>query len=245
MKLMTHIVGGYPTMKECEAIALTMVEAGVSYLEIQIPFSDPIADGRTILKANTKALQNGITPEDCFRLMKKLKRQTNIPLLFMTYYNIPFRYGLEKFCKKAKEIGCYGLIIPDIPIDEEKYENYLSICKKHKLHAIQVISPLTPEARLKKITKVASGFVYCVSSSGTTGERKNFSPKLDEYLKRVRKHIHVPIALGFGISRKSHIGVIQEKVDIAIIGSKLINLYNTSKENKLQTIKSFLKKLTS
>src|SRR3989304_5761671 len=98
--------------------------------------------------------------------MKRLKRRINVPLLFMSYFNIPFRYGLEKFCKRAGEFGCYGLIIPDIPIDEEKYDHYLKICEKYNLHAIQIVSPITPERRLKMISKVATGFVYCVARTG-------------------------------------------------------------------------------
>lgn len=224
--IMTHIVAGYPTLKASEEIALTMANSGVAFIEIQIPFSDPIADGPTIAQANLQALQNGTTVEDSFQLMQRLKSQTKIPLLFMTYFNIPFAYGLEKFCKRAKEVGCYGLIIPDIPYDEESHDHYLSLCKKHNLHAIQIISPLTPERRLKKIAQIASGFVYCVSRLGTTGAHQNLPPNLDEYLAKVRKSIKVPLALGFGISTKEQVQALTPKVDITVIGSKILNLYN-------------------
>lgn len=240
INLMTHVVAGYPSMDECEKIVLTMAEAGVSFVEIQIPFSDPIADGATIMQANKKALLNGVTPDDCFELIKRLKKKIKIPILIMTYFNIPFRYGLEKFCKKAREAEVYGLIIPDIPIDEEKYDHYLSACKRYNLHAIQIISPITPERRLRKIARAASGFVYCVSSFGTTGERSKFYLELSSYLKTVRKYIKLPLALGFGISNKKQVLTALKYADIAVIGSKMINLYDLCTENKIAEVRKFL-----
>jgi tryptophan synthase alpha chain len=234
--LMTHIVAGYPTLPESKLLAQTMIESGVSYIEIQIPFSDPIADGKTIMDANKKALENGITPDDAFELMKDLSEKAQpkgVKLLFMSYYNILFKYGLEKFCKKAASIGCYGLIIPDITIDEEPHEHYLAICKKHNLHPIQVISPITPEKRLKGIAKHASGFVYCVATTGTTGARAEISQNLEGYIGKVRKHIpNIPLALGFGISSRSHVKQALAHADIAVIGSEIINIYNTSKKRE-------------
>jgi len=240
---MTHIVAGYPSMKECEHIALTMADSGVSFIEIQIPFSDPVADGPTIMAANQAALDNGTSVEECFALMNRIKKNTDIPVLFMTYFNIPFRYGLERFIKKAKSVGCYGLIIPDIPLDEENYDHYLRLCKKHGLHAIQVISPITPERRLKLIAKVATGFVYCVARTGTTGARNNISNELKKYLSRVKIHIKVPIAVGFGISNRQQVDLILKDANIAVIGSKIIDLYKNTRANKLRSLKNFIKKL--
>jgi tryptophan synthase alpha subunit len=241
--LMTHIVAGYPTLKESEKIAVTMLESGVAFLEIQIPFSDPVADGPTIMHANQKALDQGVTPNDCLQMMSRLTKKTKTPLLFMTYYNIVFRYGLEKFCKDAKAAGCYGLIIPDISIDEESHEHYLKLSKKYGLHPIQVISPITPIERLKKIGKVASGFVYCVSRTGTTGVSKKLDAKLGEYLQRVRKYIDVPIALGFGISKKSHVKAALQQADIAVIGSAIINLLDSKKKGTGKHLQNFLDEL--
>lgn len=241
MKLMTHIVAGYPSLDESEKIALTMAKNGAAFIEIQFPFSDPIADGPTILDANQHAIENGTTTEKSFQLLEKLARQIDIPLLIMTYYNIAHAYGLEKFIKRAAKAGIYGLIIPDIPIDEEPYDNYLKICKKHKLHAIQVISPLTPDRRLKKLAQYASGFVYCVASYGTTGERAELNKKLASYTSRVRKYIKKPLALGFGISSPKQAQEATKHADIVVIGSKIINIY---KEKKLAGVKLFLRSLT-
>ncbi|MBI5152376.1 tryptophan synthase subunit alpha [Candidatus Peregrinibacteria bacterium] len=240
--LMTHIIAGYPNIEESRKIALAMAASGASYIEIQIPFSDPIADGKTILEANVKALQNNITPDDCFNLMRNLKKQIKIPLLFMTYFNIPFNYGLEKFCEKAYKAGCYGLIIPDMPIDEENNEHYLELCKKYDLKAIQVISSITPVRRLKKLAKVAEGFVYCVSRFGTTGEAARFNKNPAAYLNKVRKYIKIPIALGFGISDKRQVEAAKKSADIIVIGSKILNIHNRFKNREsIPKIKKFLR----
>jgi tryptophan synthase alpha chain len=243
INLMTHIIAGYPTLKESEKIALTMAKEGVSFVEIQIPFSDPIADGPTIMKANETALKNGITTKKALALVKRITRKTKTPILIMTYFNIAFKYGLAKFCREAQEAGVYGLIIPDIPLDEEPHENYLGLCKKHNLHPIQVISPITPERRLKLISKIASGFVYCVSRYGTTGENAALNPNLASYLAKARKHIKIPLALGFGISTPAQTKEAAKHADIVVIGSKIINLISNSPKplHSLQTqIRNFL-----
>lgn len=228
-QLMTHIVAGYPDMKKCLDLGMLMAKSGVDFIEIQIPFSDPVADGPTIMAANQKALGNGTKVEDCFELMKKLsgacaKKSWQSKLLFMTYFNIIHHYGVEKFCKKAASCGCYGLIVPDMPIDEEKQEGYMASCKEYGLHAIQVVSPLTSDERLRKLAKHASGFVYCVSRFGTTGASGEFHKNLKNYLRRVKKYIKVPLAVGFGIAKKEQVKMVHEHAEIAVIGSKIVDL---------------------
>ncbi|MFA5792456.1 MAG: tryptophan synthase subunit alpha [Candidatus Gracilibacteria bacterium] len=241
MKLMTHIVAGYPTTEESEKIAMAMYESGASFIEVQMPFSDPIADGPTIMKANEIALQNGMTTQKCLKIVKRLKRKIKIPILIMTYFNIVFNYGLEKFCEDASNAGVYGLIIPDIPIDEEKHEHYVDFCRKNNLHPIQVISPITSSLRLKTISKVASGFVYCISTHGTTGVRAQMDSNLGKYLKNVRKYIKIPLAVGFGVSSKEQVELLDKSADIVVIGSKIIDLYKEAKMDKIGAIKNFLK----
>lgn len=239
---MTHIVAGYPSLKKSEELLLLMAKNGADFIEIQIPFSDPIADGPTIMQANQKSLEAGTKVEDCFNLMKKASTKISVPLLFMTYFNILHHYGVEKFCKKAKECGCYGLIVPDMPIDEEPQEKYLENCEKYGLKAIQVISPLTPERRLKMIAKVTDGFVYCVSKFGTTGQEGELNPKLSSYLRKVKKYIKLPLAVGFGISSKAHVDAVCKEAEIAVIGSKIINILNEN-EGNLEKVEEFLKGL--
>lgn len=244
MKLMTHIVAGYPNLKESEKIVMAMSKSRVSFIEIQMPFSDPIADGPTITNANKIALENGITTKKCFEFIKNIKKKVKIPILIMSYFNIVLSHGVEKFCKKAQESGVYGLIIPDIPLDEEKFEHYIHFCKKHKLHPIQVISPITTEERLNKIAKVASGFVYCISSFGTTGARNKLNIDLSQYLEKVKRHIHIPLAVGFGISNRQQVESIKNKADIAVIGSEIINIYNENKNKKIAKITDFIQQLS-
>ncbi len=253
---MTHIVAGFPSLKESEKIALIMAQNGVDFIEIQIPFSDPVADGPTIMAANQRALEGGIKVEDCFELMKRIELKmrekgsgktqgilAKPKFLFMSYFNILHHYGVEKFCKRAMESGCYGLIVPDMPIDEEKNEGYLRACKKYQLKAIQVVSPLTDEKRLKELAKYADGFVYCVSRFGITGQTTTLNKKLGNYIKRVRKHIKIPVAVGFGISKKDHVKAVHSNAEIAVIGSKIIDLINQGGKNYEANLENFLKEM--
>ncbi len=244
-QIMTHLVAGYPSLKVNESLALMMAEAGVSFIEIQIPFSDPLADGPVISMANKVALEKGTRPKDAFQLMKNLKKKgVKTPLLFMTYYNIVFAYGLEKFCKDAQAAGAFGLIVPDIPPSEEPYEGYLKTCKKYNLHAIQIISPLTSEKRMEEIVRVASGFIYCVSTTGKTGVRGQLDQEAIKYLDKLRLYTKLPLALGFGISNRQQVEQALEKADIAVIGSKLIQVFDAAKPSQAQdAVKEFLKEI--
>lgn len=239
-KLMTHIVAGYPSMEDCEELALNMADAGVSYIEIQIPFSDPVADGPTIMAANQAALERGVRVEDCFALMQRLTQKVNVPILFMSYFNILHNYGLEKFCERAKECGCYGLIVPDITIDEEEAEGFLASCKNHDLEAIQIVSPLTSEDRLKAIGEATEGFVYCVSSFGTTGARKDLNKNLGEYLERVRQFVSTDLAVGFGISSREQVEEVCKMADIAVVGSAVLKKLTSE---GLDSASSFVREL--
>jgi tryptophan synthase alpha subunit len=244
-KIMTHIVAGYPTIEECEKIAVAMSNSGVDFIEIQIPFSDPVADGPVIMAANQIALNNGVKVADCFMLMKNLTKKTKEisakrKFLFMTYFNILFKFGVEKFCKEAKKCGCYGLIVPDMPIDEEKNEHYLKYCKKYRINPIQVVSPLTSEERLKIISKHAKGFIYCVSRYGITGVSNALNNRLKQYLAKVKRVTSLPLAVGFGISNHEQIKAVHKYAEIAVVGSKFIEIIKASKGLKrLQKIMEF------
>jgi tryptophan synthase alpha subunit len=239
--LMTHIVAGYPDLQTSEKLVEIMDKVGVSFVEIQIPFSDPVSDGQTLMNAQKISLENNTKTEDVFQLVKRLQTKVKVPLLLMTYYNIVYTYGVDAFCKRAASLGIYGLIIPDIPLDEEPTEQYLTICKKYGLHPIQIISPLTPEKRLKKIAEVASGFVYCVSREGLTGSKTDLNPNLEKYLNTVRQYVKLPLALGFGISEKSHVQTALKNADIAVMGSVVVNILNNARDGeKLEAVEKFL-----
>ena len=236
---MTHIVAGYPSLEENKNLVRMMEKMGVSFIEIQIPFSDPIADGPTIMQANQEALNRDTTPEDAFNLMKELKKEVKIPLLFMTYFNIVYSYGVENFCKRAQESGCYGLIIPDFPQEEEQRDQLRHHLKQNNIHFIEMLTPYTGPERQKQILSRATGMIYCVARSGKTGERTGLDTTQLEYLKEIKTKI--PLAIGFGISSKSHVDAALQYGDIAVIGSKLINEYNAAEKGRgIEAVEKFL-----
>ena len=243
--LMMHVVLGYPSLEKSIEIVKEMARAGAAIIELQIPFSDPIADGATIMAANEKALEEGVTPKDCLEAAKKLASDVDVPLLFMSYFNIPFHYpgSLESFCSDAKNSGISGLIIPDVPI-EERVDGYLEISKEENLIPIPIVSPVTDEKRLEKIANMTKdGFVYCTSTMGTTGARAELAPGLKNYLQGVREKFSVPIAVGFGISSVEQVKSLTGLADIAVVGSATIDLI--SKGASVGEIRDFVGDLAS
>jgi tryptophan synthase alpha chain len=220
--LMTHIVMGYPSFDDCHAMVRQMAAAGVDLMELQIPFSEPMADGPVILKANQTALERGATVAKCLSFAKEMAARYPIPFLFMTYANIPFRYGMAEFAKTTARIGLQGAIVPDLPMEEGT--EYLKAMQDHGLSPIQMFSPNTSDARMAQIAKVSSGFIYCLARSGVTGADTDFSSDLSQYLKRCRKAAFVPLAVGFGIKDKVDLDYLRGKADIAVIGSQTIRI---------------------
>ena len=223
---MTHVVVGYPTLSASIELARRMLKIGVDALELQIPFSDPVADGPVIMDANDMALRQGVRVKDCFSTMKHLSATTQTPLYFMGYYNTVFRYGVNKFARDAKLAGARGLIIPDIPPEEEHHEHFLAACKHYHLHRIGVISPASTNTRIIKNSQVSSGFLYCLAHMGVTGSQKQLSPDLIQYLSNVRTLTDLPLAVGFGISSPEHIKALVGHADIAVVGSAIIEHLN-------------------
>jgi len=216
--LMTHIVIGYPTLEASMQIVRTMVEAGVDLMELQIPFSEPIADGPLILKANQQALANGVTVAQCLDFGRTVARQFPIPFLYMTYYNILFKHGVERFADDMHAGGLQGAIVPDLPPEEAA--DYLGAMGRQDLSPIFIYSPTTSDARMQTIARVADGFVYCVARKGVTGDQTEFSRQIGDYLAHCRAATHLPLALGFGVKDKSDIEFLKGKADIAVIGTQ-------------------------
>lgn len=242
--LMTHLVVGYPTLNHTISLVRTMEKVGVDFIELQIPFSDPICDGPVIMKACENSLKNGTKVKDAFDVMKKLSKNISIPLLFMGYYNNVFKYGTKKFCQEAKKMGVSGLIIPDMPLEEEQSEHFLEYCEENNLYGIRVLSPASTNERLKKNAPFAKGFVYCTSHQGITGVKNDLYCGIRSYLKNIRKHINIPIAVGFGISKREHIEFLSGYANIVVVGSALLNVVNNSKpDNILNNTKQFIKSL--
>ncbi len=236
--LMTHIVIGYPSLEGSYELVRTMVEAGVELMELQIPFSEPIADGPVILKANHAALEKGMTVAKCLEFASLVSKEFPIPFLFMSYYNILYRYGVEKFVNEMTVRDVRGAIVPDLPPEEGA--DYLEAMKRRKLDPIFIYSPTSPDMRMKMINDFASGFIYCVARKGVTGRRTEFSGGLDEYLSRCRKATSLPLALGFGVKEKTNVDYLKGKVDIAIIGTQTIKV---AEEKGIEAVGGFIKSL--
>ena len=220
--LMTHVIVGFPTLQKTKELVLALAKGGSDFIELQIPFSDPIADGPTIMKASDIALRNGTTTHDAMQLMKEISTAVEIPILFMCYYNTVYKYGVETFCKDAAAHGAAGLIIPDIPPEEEQYEHIIEIVKKYNLILIRVISPASSLQRLQKNAKYAEGFVYCVSRFGVTGNSGGLDPRLCDYLERVAETFNIPRAVGFGIAARTQVKALKNNAEIAVVGSAIV-----------------------
>lgn len=224
--LMTHIVLGYPTFDDAFRIIETMVNSGVDLMELQIPFSEPIADGHIILHANQKALAGGATVQRCMDFARKVVKSFDIPFLFMSYYNILFKYGVDRFADAMHNSGIKGAIVPDLPPEEGG--DYLDAMEKYHLSPIFIFSPTTPEERMTYLNSFGKGFIYCVARKGVTGVATDFSNHLEQYLSRCRRATKLPLALGFGVKGREDIDFLKGKADIAVIGSETIRLVDTA-----------------
>jgi tryptophan synthase alpha chain len=224
--LMTHIVIGYPSFPESWALARSMVDAGVDLMELQIPFSEPMADGPVILKANQDALAAGATVGKCLEFARELAQQVPIPLVFMSYYNIVFKHGVERFAAEMKRAGLYGAIVPDLPIEEGA--DYARAMSTEGLAAVPLFAPNTPEPRMRLLAEAASGMVYCVARKGVTGAKTDFSTELGDYLARARRATALPLAVGFGLKSKVDVDFVRGKVDVAVVGTESLRILNES-----------------
>ena len=233
--IMTHMVVGYPNLDTSYKIVEQMVKCGVDLMELQIPFSEPIADGPVILNANHIALKNGISIKECFNFAKNVSNNFNIPFLFMSYYNILFKYGVTNFIEEMKISNIKGAIIPDLPPEEGDF--YLEGMKKAGISPIFIFTPTSTDERLKLISKKADGFIYCVARKGITGQKTDFNKELFKYIERCKNFTRLPLALGFGIKEKKEIEFLKEKVDIAVIGTQSIKIYE---ENGIDGLKDYI-----
>ena len=239
--LMTHLVVGYPSLEQSRALALAMAEAGVDFIELQIPFSDPMADGPTLMRANQIALANGVTVRNALNLMRDLSSQVKIPLIFMTYFNIVFRFGTDKFCAEAAGSGAVGLIVPDIPLDEEPQEHFIAAAERYGLTAIRLLSPASSERRIRLNAGLAKDFIYFFSRKGITGAQFELDPELPNHLKTVKKISNLPLAVGFGLSSPAQMSVLKGRAEIAVIGSKVVNVYDKAEKGReIDAVRNFL-----
>ncbi len=216
------ITAGDPNLESTERFIDKMIEAGTSLIEIGIPFSDPIAEGSVITKADIRALASGTTTDKIFDMIKNVrKKHPDFPLVFMTYVNPVFSYGYDRFFKKAQELNMLGIIIPDMPIEEK--DEAANIAKKYNQEVISLIAP-TSDDRIKKIASKSSGFIYLVSSMGVTGMRTEFKTDLNKIVTEIKKYTDTPVAIGFGISNPEQAKKMASISDGVIIGSAIVRI---------------------
>ena len=215
------ITCGDPDLETTAAAVRAAVDNGADLIELGIPFSDPTAEGPVIQGANLRALNGGVTTDRIFGLVRDLRRDVEVPLVFMTYANVVYSYGTEHFVKKAAEIGMDGLILPDVPFEEK--EEFDVVCRKYGLDLISLIAP-TSHDRIRMIAKEANGFVYCVSSLGVTGMRSEITTDIGAMVKLVKEAKDIPCAVGFGISTPEQAAKMAGLSDGAIVGSAIVKL---------------------
>ncbi|MDO4522817.1 MAG: tryptophan synthase subunit alpha [Eubacteriales bacterium] len=215
------ITCGDPSLEVTEQLVYAAEEAGADLVELGIPFSDPTAEGPVIQAANIRALSGGVTTDKIFDMVRRIRQKTGLPLVFMTYANVVFSYGTERFVKTAAEIGMDGIILPDVPFEEK--EEFDSVCRQYGLDLISLIAPTSHE-RITRIAKEANGFVYCVSSMGVTGVRSEITSDIGSMVKLVKSAKDIPCAVGFGISTPEQAKKMAELSDGAIVGSAIVRL---------------------
>ena len=235
--LSIYFSAGHPNLEDTVPILKNLQTAGVDMDEIGLPFSDPLADGPTIQDSSTKALHNGMTTEKLFSQLDKIREYIDIPLVLMGYFNPMMQYGIEKFCQRCEDIGIDGLIIPDLPVDVY-HEQYKNLFDQHGLYNMFLITPQTPDERIRYIDQVSNGFIYMVSSASVTGAKNTFGQTQTDYFNRIAKmELNTPTVVGFGISNAETYDAATTYSKGAIIGSAFIKFL---KEKGVDQIYNFV-----
>ena len=234
--LIAYLVVGYPNIETTQRVVSMLSNNGCDIIELGIPFSDPLADGVTIQRAGYQALQQGITPQVCLEVAHQLHQRITTPLVFMTYYNPVFNFGLEAFCQACVRAGIDGLIIPDLPLEEGT--ELEDITKKLKLDLIYLLAPTSTEERISIVGKRSQGFIYLVSVTGVTGARQTLPAELEDFVNRVKQKAKQPLCVGFGISTPEQARRVARVADGVIVGSHLIRLIE--EDATLSSLKAFI-----
>lgn len=242
--LSIYFTAGYPDLEVTEKIIVDLEKSGVDFIEIGLPFSDPLADGPTIQESSTKALRNGMTTSKLFQQLKGIRNKVEIPLIIMGYFNPMLQYGVEKFCQECQEIGIDGLIIPDLPVDVY-HEEYKALFEKYGLRNIFLITPQTSEERIRYIDSVSDGFIYMVSSASVTGSTSGFGEDTKAYFKRIHDlQLKNPQIVGFGIKDQETFEQATQYAKGAIIGSAFIKHLNQHGTRNISSFVQNVKALT-
>ena len=236
------ITCGDPDLETTEEIVHALVRAGADLIELGIPFSDPLAEGEVIMNADVRALAAGTTTEKIFAMVRRLRETVRVPMVFMTYANVVFSGGADRFIRTCREIGIDGLILPDLPFEEK--EEFDSLCKENGLDLISLIAP-TSEERIARIAAEAEGFLYCVSSLGVTGTRAEITTDVGAMVRRAKQAKDIPCAIGFGISNPEQAAAMAAASDGAIVGSALVRLCEQYGKDAVPHIEAFAAEIAS
>ena len=220
--LIPYIMAGDPSLEASKKLVIELEEAGADIIELGVPFSDPLADGPTIQKASERSLQKGTTLRKVLTLVKQIRKDSEIPLILMTYFNPVFKFGIEPFIKQAVKAGVDGVIIPDLIPDEAA--DFTRLAKKHKLDTIFLLAPTSTRERINKVVKASTGFIYFVSITGITGSRLLISKTMKKTLNSIKSISSKPVAVGFGISNPDEASTVSKLADGVIIGSAIVKL---------------------
>lgn len=232
----SYITAGDPHLSQTKELVLALEKGGSDIIELGIPYSDPIADGPVIQDAAKRALDRGATIEKIFEVVVDIRKSTDIPLVFLVYFNSIYARGVENFIEDCSRIGIDGLIIPDLSVEER--EEILPFIKNKDIDLIPLVAPNSKD-RIPKILENGDGFVYCISSFGVTGTRTEFASTIGSYLEEVKKYSKLPIALGFGISKREDVKAFEKIADGVIVGSELVKTIDETNGN----IEAFEKKV--
>lgn len=234
------ITCGDPDLETTAAVVRAAAANGADLIELGIPFSDPTAEGPVIQGANLRALNGGVTTDKIFDLVRELRRDVEVPMVFMTYANVVFSYGSERFISTCREIGIDGLILPDVPYEEK--EEFLPVCRRYGVDLISLIAP-TSEDRIAMIAREAEGFLYIVSSLGVTGVRSEIKTDLGAIVETVRQNTDIPCAIGFGISTPEQAAKMAGISDGAIVGSAIVRLIGEHGKDAPEYVGEYVKRM--
>lgn len=229
---------GDPDLETTEKLIGAIAEAGADLIELGIPFSDPTAEGPVIQDANLRALSAGTTTDKIFDMVRRVRQTVSIPMVFMTYANVIFSYGADRFLKTAAEIGMNGIIVPDVPFEEK--QEFEPMCQKYGLDQISMIAP-TSHDRIRAIAEQANGFLYCVSSLGVTGTRTAITTDIGAMVKLVKEVTDIPCAVGFGISTPEQAETMCRQADGAIVGSAIVKLIAQYGRDSVQPVADYVR----
>lgn len=238
---MTHTIIGYPNMAECEDLVSAMAESGADFIKLQIPFSDPIADDSTLLAANHWALAEGVSVRNCMKFIEKMAKAIVCPLIFATYANVPFVYGIDAFCRDAKNAGAEAIVIPDLPFDDD--EGYWEASERYAIPAIPIVTPVVSETRLRALDGLAKGFIHCLIPETSSRNEADRVAESAAFLERMRTISNKPLAVEAGVTQPEDVSDLVNRAEIVAVGSRLLDVYNEGDQRRFELVAKFLRAL--